>query len=127
MSNRFFTNILNLVARTKARAGAVEADFDGVGAGFDAAQVELDAAIRAPNGEVLDRLPAAAARASKSLVFDSSGGVAVAVAATSVEMDAAIAAAVSATTSADEAAASAAALSGSANAIHRLQLLSGII
>lgn len=127
MANRFFTNVINLVNFTKARASDVEADISSVEVGFDLAQIELNAALRGVDGETLARLPNAAARASKSLVFDAAGAPAVAVAATSVEMAAAVAAAASASASASTASAAAGTLSGAANATHRLQLLSGVI
>lgn len=115
--NRFFNNILNLVARTKARAGAVEQDFDGIGAGFDLAQVELNAALRAPDGETVARLPSAAVRANKSLVFDATGAPVPTIAATSAEMTAAIAAAADANVAAAAAAAAAATALGTQNAL----------
>lgn len=127
MANRFFTNVLNLVNFTKARASDVEADLSSIEVGFELAQIEINASLRGVDGETLARLPNAAARASKSLVFDAAGGVAVAVAATSVEMAAAVAAASSASTSASTASAAAGTLSGATNAVHRMQLLSGVL
>lgn len=43
MTNRYFNNTQNLLDGTKARAGAVEAEFDSVTAGFDVVQTEIDA------------------------------------------------------------------------------------
>lgn len=43
MSNRFFTNTIDLVAGAKARASEVESNFSAVEVGFDAAQVDIDA------------------------------------------------------------------------------------
>lgn len=41
MPNNFFTNTIDLVAFTKARAGDVEANFSAVEAGFDAVQTAI--------------------------------------------------------------------------------------
>lgn len=44
MANPYFTNTIDLVAFTKARAGDVEANFSAVEAGFDAVQTAIAAA-----------------------------------------------------------------------------------
>jgi hypothetical protein len=56
-------------------------------------RVELDAALRAPNGEVLGAIPASSLRADKTLSFDSSGNPIAIVIASQEEMDAAVQAA----------------------------------
>lgn len=127
MSNVFYDAALNAVPDTLIRSARHNNEFASVEAGFDAVQTLTNAAIKAPNGESPGRLPAAAARANKSFVFDASGDPAVAVAATSAEMTAAIAAATAAGLSETAAAASAATVAGSTNALHMLQLQSGVL
>lgn len=45
MPNRFFTNLIDLVAGTRARAGDVEANFNQVEQGFDEVASEIDALV----------------------------------------------------------------------------------
>ena len=127
MSNDFYNSSFTAIPDTLVRSNQANAEFAGVGLGFDRVQVKTRAALRAPDGEAPATLPAVAARASKSLAFDSSGNPIAVTAATSEEMDAAVAAAVTATTKAAEASASAATVSGAVNALHMLQLANGII
>lgn len=43
MANRYFNNTIDLVSNTRARASDVESNFSAVEAGFDSAQVDIDA------------------------------------------------------------------------------------
>ena len=126
MSNDFYNSAYGAVPDTLIRSNAANAEFASVGLGFTRVQTKTRAAIKAPDGEAPTTLPAAAARASKSLAFDASGNPIVVTAATSEEMSAAVAAAVTATTKAAEATAAAATVSGAVNALHMLQLQAGI-
>lgn len=127
MSNDYYTKNFEAVPDTLVRSQPTNAEFDAIELAFDRVQTKTRAALKAPDGEAPANLPAASARASKSLAFDASGNPIAVTAATSEEMDAAVAAAVTATTKAAEAAASAATVTGAVNALHMLQLSSGIL
>lgn len=127
MSNTYYTKTFNAIPDTLVRSAAANAEFLAVQVGFDRAQVKLLASLRGPDGDSLTALPAVADRANKSLVFDASGNPAVTVAASSAEMAAAVVAAADANDSAIAAASSAATIAGATNALHILQLSSGIL
>jgi hypothetical protein len=123
----FYTNTLNAAPYTLIRSADANAQFSLVQSGFYAAEIKTSAAFKAPDGESPAILPSAVLRANKSFVFDALGAPTVATAATSSQMDAAVAAAESAALDAAAAAASAATLSGSVNAIQYLQIAQGIM
>lgn len=123
----FYTNTLGAAPYTLIRSADANSQFSLVQTGFTSVEIKTTAAFKAPDGEAPIALPAAAARASKSFVFDSAGAPAVATAATSTEMEAAVAAAISAAADAATAAAAAASVAGSANAINYLLIQQGIM
>lgn len=127
MTNRFYNNSINLTPFTKARASDVEQDLSAASVGFDLVQTELNAALRAPDGEVLGAVPAAASRASKTLAFDASGNPVAVVAANSTEMAAAVQAAIDAEAAAVSAEADAASVAASVNLISYLQVQAGVL
>lgn len=130
MSNTYFdhrASIARLVRRSMAKSSDVNALLDAVSAGFDAAETADQRAMRAPSGEVMADLPAASARANQSLVFDADGNPAVSTIATTSEMIAAVAAATVAFDSAAAAAADAASLASAVNALHLMQLQTGVV
>jgi hypothetical protein len=130
VSNTYFdhrTSIARLVRRSMAKSTDVNALLDSVSVGFDGAEASDLRSIRGPVGEAMSDLPAAAVRASMSLVFDSAGNPAVSTIATTDEMIAAVAAATVAFDSAAAAAADAATLASAVNAIALMQLQTGVI
>lgn len=130
MSNTYFdhrTSIARLVRRSMAKSTEVNALLDGVSAGFDVAEASDLRSMRGPPGEVVADMPAAAARANQSLVFDSAGNPAVSTIATTAEMIAAVAAATVAFNSAASASADAATLASAGNALALMQLQTGVI
>jgi hypothetical protein len=127
MANRFYDNTFVAIPSTVIRSQGDITQFESVEAGLDAVQIELDAALRAPNGEVIGRIPALADRASKSLAFDPSGNPIAVISATSAEMEGAVIAAQAAEDAAAEASADAASLAGSAALINLHLLNIGII
>lgn len=72
-TNPFYQNTFNGLPGQIARAESVDAQCGGVQAGFDGVNVELQACLQGQPNEVLNLLPAAAARANKTLLFDASG------------------------------------------------------
>jgi hypothetical protein len=76
MSDRFLPSIIQFIQGTLAKSAEVNTGFSQVQAGFDAATLEHNTALRIPATESandLARLPAAAARASKWIAFDAAG------------------------------------------------------
>jgi len=127
MTNAFYNKTFNALPDTLIRSASANAEFTAIANGFDSAEAEIAASVRAPTGETLTKLPALALRANKSLVFDAAGNPQVTVAASSAEMAAAVAAASAASASASAAAISAGTVAGMANAIYLLQLQAGIL
>ena len=125
--NVFYQWLFDVLPGTTARSRPVESEFQAVSTGFDRVQVKTDAAVRAPDGEVMAPLPSAALRANKGAFFDGGGNIIATETASSAQMIAAIAAATVAITKANEAAASAAMVTGAVNALQMLQLESGIL
>lgn len=81
------------------RSDAVRAEFAAVAAGLDAVSVVLAATLRAPSGETMTLMPAAASRAGKAVIFDGTGlGWNLQVVASEAQMLAAVAAAQTAIT-----------------------------
>ena len=112
--NPFFTNTIDLLPATKARAGDVESNFTAVEAGFDEAKQYFDRTLRGARANpVIPEIPDAASRAGKALTFDGSGNPATTV--TTTEISNAQANAVAAAASAVAADASATAAAGSAS------------
>lgn len=81
MTNPYFVRSFEVLQGSANRSDAVEAEFSAVEAGFDGVtskfsgvDANLAAAIAAPNGETLSRLPAAAARKAGFLMFNSATG-----------------------------------------------------
>lgn len=73
VTNPYYTENFAGQAGQTARAEEVTSEFDGVQQGFDAVAVDASRAIKAPAGETLADLPAAATRANTWLRFDSDG------------------------------------------------------
>ena len=73
MSSRLYTNTLVAVPTTLIRSVVVIAQLSAAETALEQAARELDASMRAPDGEVLGRLPAAALRANKASIFDATG------------------------------------------------------
>lgn len=99
MSNPYFDHRVSpsrLADHTLARAEDINDRLDEVSQGFDGLHVHDLAAIKAPDGETLGRLPAAVTRALKTILFDVNGDLGVAAIATGEQMDAAVAAALAA-------------------------------
>lgn len=121
MSNPFFTNTIDLLPATKAKAGDVEANLNAVEAGFDEAKEYFDRTLRGARANpAIPEIPNAATRANKALTFDASGNPVTTVTTTEISNAqtnavAAAASAVAADASADAAAASAATALSAAN------------
>jgi len=78
MSNRFFTFVSRLIAGTTAKSTEVNAIIDYVENGFDAAELELNTAIKLPAAESATNqrlIPAAAARHGHFIGFDAAGAL----------------------------------------------------
>ncbi len=74
MSNPFFTNTIDLLPATKAKAGDVEANLNAVEAGFDEVKEYFDRSLRGARANpAIAEIPNAATRANKVLSFDGSG------------------------------------------------------
>jgi hypothetical protein len=74
VTNRYYTDTFTGQAGQTARAESVSTELDGVQAGFDGVQADVDRSIKGPIGETaLPDLPAAATRANNWLRFDASG------------------------------------------------------
>lgn len=113
MANPFFVNTIDLLPSTKAKAGDVEANLNGVEAGFDEAKEYFDRTLRGARANpAIPELPSAATRANKALTFDASGNPITTV--TTDEISNAQTYATNAANSASAAAVSAGAAAGSA-------------
>lgn len=82
MSNPYYTQAFTGAAGQTARVSQVKSEFNSVMAGFDAiyatissAAANLARSVRAPTGETLTEMSAAAVRANKLLGFGSTGDI----------------------------------------------------
>lgn len=116
MPNRFFTNLLDLLPFTRARAADVEANFTAVEAGFNALDAELQFYIKVADNVAQPALPATLARKNKALIFGPDGVITLSADDYNDQRAAVLASANTATTKAAEASASASSASGSATA-----------
>ncbi len=83
MTNRYYNNAASFLPGTIAKGDEVDDKFDGVTAGFDVVQGEVNDAIRLTNADITTAqviADAASARANKVVGFDASGNLALKVA-----------------------------------------------
>lgn len=126
MSNVFFNWSFDVAPGSTNRSRPVENEFAAIGTGFDKVGAYFARALLAHEGEAVALLPAKSDRANKSFVWDALGNPAAAVAATSLEMTAAVAAATVAQDSATAATTAAGTVSNSTSYIHQLMLAQGV-
>lgn len=126
MSNEFFNWSFDVPPGSTNRSRPVENEFAAIGTGFDKVAAYFGRATLVPVGEAIGLVPALADRKSKSAAWDADGNWTAVIAATSVEMAAAVTAATTASTAASTATAAAASVTSASSYIQQLMLAQGV-